>query len=61
MCLNSFKDENYRNKKYGDLTDKIFEELDNLNKEFSENKLSIIVGSLQNIISKRPNIIPRMH
>ena len=32
MCLDSFKDEGYWNTKYEQLTDKIFEELDNLNK-----------------------------
>lgn len=61
ICLDSFKKEEFKNKKYVEFANMIFKELDNLNIEFSLHRLSIIAGSLEIIISKRASIIEEMH
>ena len=60
ICLDSFK-EDYKNKQYDALAGKIYSEIDTLNQEFSLLKLGIIVGSLETIITKKPDIIVQMH
>ena len=61
ICLDSFKEEQYKNDRYNDFAIRIFKELDELNQNFSLAKLGIIVGSLSIIIEKRKEIILEMH
>ena len=61
ICLDSFKDEKFKDTKYKEFIDRIVRELDELNHNFDQNKLSIIVGSIDIISSQMPNLIPEIH
>ena len=61
ICLDSFKDEKFKNDKYIEFAGRIFKELDDLAHNFSLSRLGIIVGSLQIIIDRKKSIIADMH
>lgn len=57
ICLDSFSDENFKNKKYIDFSNKMLKELEDVDLNTNLNKIIVIISCLEIIIDKKPDTI----